>query len=422
LPDRAHEFAVLFLDVDHFKLVNDSLGHNIGDELLIEVVRLLKRCIRSKDVFARLGGDEFAILLDAIEDVPQAELIADRIRAILSFPLKLREHEVFTSVSIGIAHSSNDYSQPEEVLRDADIAMYRAKALGRAHYAVFDKTMHTCAVSRMKLEMDLRHVVEDLFLSQTSQLQLYYQPIVSLKKCAEGEAIVGFEALLRWSHPERGIISPGEFIPVAEETGLIVPMGRWILHEACSQLHRWQNELGLTQNLVISVNVSTQQFLQSDFISQLEQILWTTQIPPDCLKLEITESVLMEAAPQVTEQLEQLRQLGVRLSLDDFGTGYSSLSYLYRFPINTLKIDRSFVEGLGDGQNQVVQTVISLAHGLKMDVIAEGVETIEQVEQLQQMGCEYVQGFFFSRPVTKEKAKVLLAQPQKWDLAAQDKL
>jgi diguanylate cyclase (GGDEF)-like protein len=408
--DHSYEFAVLFLDVDHFKLVNDSLGHNIGDQLLIEIVRLVKRCIRTKDTFSRLGGDEFAVLLDTIGDVSQAQLIADRIRAVLSFPLRLNEHEVFTSVSIGIAHSSNGYSQPEELLRDADTAMYRAKAQGRAHYAIFDKEMHTHALSRLHMEMDLRHVVEDLFLNNTSQLQLYYQPIVSLAT----DCIVGFEALIRWFHPERGLISPAEFIPVAEETGLIVPIGRWVLHEACNQLRRWQEQSEEAKDLIMSINVSSRQLLQPDFISQISQILQATQISTSSIKLEITESVLMETAACVTDQLVQMQDLGVRLSLDDFGTGYSSLNYLYRFPINTLKVDRSFVDGLGSGQDQIVQTIIALAHGLGMDVTAEGVETPEQLAQLKALGCEFGQGYLFSRPVDQNAAELLFTQPHEF--------
>lgn len=406
-PEQSYEFAVLFLDVDHFKLVNDSLGHNIGDQLLIEIVRLVKRCIRTKDTFARLGGDEFAVLLETIEEVSQARLIADRIRAVLSFPLKLNEHEVFTSVSIGIAHSSNGYTQPEELLRDADTAMYRAKAQGRANYEIFDKEMHTNALSRLHMEMDLRHVVEDLFLNNTSPLQLYYQPIISLST----GVIVGVEALIRWIHPERGFISPVEFIPVAEETGLIVPIGRWVLHEACNQLRRWQEKPGQAQDLVMSINVSSRQLLQPDFTSQISQILQATQIAASSIKLEITESVLMETATCVTDQLAQMQDLGICLSLDDFGTGYSSLSYLYRFPINNLKVDRSFVDGLGSGQDQIVQTIIALAHGLGIDVTAEGVETAEQLARLKALGCEFGQGYLFSRPVEPESVELLFSQP-----------
>jgi EAL domain-containing protein (putative c-di-GMP-specific phosphodiesterase class I) len=263
--------------------------------------------------------------------------------------------------------------------------------------------MHTHALSRLHMEMDLRHVVEDLFLNNTSQLQLFYQPIVSLAT----ESIVGFEALIRWFHPERGCVSPAEFIPVAEETGLIVPIGRWVLHEACNQLRRWQERSKQAEKLVMSVNVSSRQLLQPDFIAQISQILQATKISTSSIKLEITESVLMEAAASVTDQLTQMQDLGVRLSLDDFGTGYSSLNYLYRFPINTLKVDRSFVDGLGSGQAQIVQTIIALAHGLGMDVTAEGVETPDQLAQLKALGCEFGQGYLFSRPVDQQAAERL---------------
>jgi diguanylate cyclase (GGDEF)-like protein len=402
---EAHQFAVLFLDVDHFKLVNDSLGHSVGDQLLISIVRLIKRCVRTTDTFARLGGDEFAILLDKVDESSQAQLIADRIRAVLSFPLRLREHEVFTSVSIGIAHSLGNYIHPEEILRDADTAMYRAKALGRSRHAVFDTIMHTNALSRLRLEIDLRHAVEELISTCTSQFQIYYQPIVSLTS----GRIVGFESLLRWFHPERGMVSPVEFIPVAEETGLILAIGRWVLQESCHQLQRWQEKLQ-QPDLMISVNVSGRQFLQADFIPQIEQVLVSTKVSTACLKLEITESVLMETAISVTERLEQLRDLGIRLSLDDFGTGYSSLSYLHRFPINTLKVDRSFVKGFSTDQDQIVQAIVTLAHSLKMDVVAEGIETPEQLQHLKQLGCEYGQGYLFSPPVSHDKAEQMLQE------------
>ena len=401
--EEATQFAVLFLDVDHFKLVNDSLGHSVGDQLLISIVRLINRCVRTKDTVARLGGDEFAILLDNINDSSQAQLIADRIRAVLSFPLRLREHEVFTSVSIGIAHSLENYTHPEEILRDADTAMYRAKALGRSRHAVFDTAMHTNALSRLRLEVDLRHAVEELISTCNSQFQIYYQPIVSL---TTGK-IAGFESLLRWFQPERGMVSPIEFIPVAEETGLILAIGRWVLQESCNQLQRWQEQLQ-QPDLTISVNVSGRQFLQADFIPQIEQVLASTQVSAACLKLEITESVLMETATSVTERLEQLRDLGIRLSLDDFGTGYSSLSYLHRFPINTLKVDRSFVKGFGTDQDQIVRAIVTLAHSLKMDVVAEGVETSAQLQHLVQLDCEYGQGYLFSPPVSADKAERML--------------
>jgi diguanylate cyclase (GGDEF)-like protein len=408
-PNNPFGFAVLFLDVDHFKLVNDSLGHSVGDRLLVEIARLVRRCIRSKDIFARLSGDEFAILIDEIEDVSQAQLIAERIRAVMSFPVSLGNQQVFTSVSVGIAHSSNGYQQAEDILRNADTAMYCAKALGRANYVIFDETMHTHALSRLQLEMDLRQAVEVMLLDQEAQLQVFYQPIVSLSK----GTICGFEALLRWFHPQRGMISPVDFIPVAEETGLIVTIGRWVLSQACRQVCEWQEKTGL-ENLQISINVSSRQFFHSDFVTQIEQVLKETGIQKSCLKLEITESVLMETGGRVTDQLRYLQDMGVRLSLDDFGTGYSSLNYLYRFPINTLKVDRSFVDGLDSGQQQIVKTIIALAHGLSMDVTAEGVETREQMKQLQALGCEYGQGYLFSPPVDLLKAEALLTESKNW--------
>ncbi len=407
---RCAAFAVLFLDVDHFKVVNDSLGHTLGDELLVAIARRLERCIRDHDIFARLGGDEFAILLKDVHDVELAEAIADRIKAVLSFPFKVAEREVFTSVSVGIAHSDNDsYQTPEDVLRDADIAMYRSKAQGRASATVFDSTMHNPVLSRLQIETGLRQAVQDLLLNQDPQFALHYQPIVALTT----GAIIGFEALLRWTNADIGRIAPLEFIPVAEETGLIVSIGRWVLQEACGQLGRWQRLPGCA-DLKLCVNVSSRQFLQPEFISDMQHILQSTQVDPACLKLEITESVLMETATAVTERLEQLREMGIHLSLDDFGTGYSSLSYLHRFPINTLKVDRSFIQRLATGQDQIVRAIVALAHGLKMDTVAEGIETAEQLSHLQSLGCEFGQGYLFSPPVPPEAAAQLLIQPPDW--------
>jgi diguanylate cyclase (GGDEF)-like protein len=413
LQARQDPFALLFLDVDHFKLVNDSLGHNAGDELLVEITRRLIPCIRRTDIFARLGGDEFAIMLNGVSNVTQAESIAEQIKAVLSLPFKIIDREVFASVSIGIAHSDNYYASPAEILRDADIAMYRAKSLGRSRAATFDTTMHANVVDRMQMEMELRRVVDQLFLDGTSHLHLYYQPIISLKT----GRIAGFEALIRWMHPERGIISPLEFIPIAEEIGLIIPIGQWVIQEACQQLQRWQTDLHLP-DLSMSINVSSRQFLQADFLPMVQQILEYTGISPACLKLEITESVLMETANTVIEQLEYLRDLGVRLSLDDFGTGYSSLSYLQQFPINTLKVDRSFISNLSEDQDQVVQAIVALTDGLDMDAVAEGIETAEQLAHLRTLGCEYGQGYFFSRPMTREHAEAMLVNNPHWpDLA-----
>jgi diguanylate cyclase (GGDEF)-like protein len=402
-------FALLFLDVDHFKLVNDSMGHNAGDQLLIAITQRLKPCIRRTDTFSRLGGDEFAIVLEGVTSAEQAQSIADQIKAVLSLPFKIFDREVFASVSIGISHSDNFYSTPEEILRDADIAMYRAKALGRSQSATFDKMMHENILDRMQVEMELRRVVDQLFLDGTSQLQLHYQPIVSLST----GRIVGFEALIRWMHPDRGTISPLDFIPIAEETGLIVPIGQWVLQEACQQLRQWQERLGMP-DLMMSVNVSSRQFLQADFLPGIEQMLDYTKIPPACLKLEITESVLMEAAKTVTDRLERLREMGIRLSLDDFGTGYSSLSYLHQFPINTLKVDRSFVNNLAHDQDQVVQAIVALTHGLDMDAVAEGIETLGQLKHLKMLGCEYGQGYLFSPPVNRDVAGQMLQDNPQW--------
>lgn len=407
------KFAVLFLDLDNFKLVNDSLGHQVGDRLLIAIAQRLKPLLRSTDTFARLGGDEFAILLEGLEETSQPQRVAHRIQQALSSPLTLNDHEVFISVSIGIALSCSSYTQPEEVLRDADIAMYRAKSSGeRLRYAVFDSVMHTDAVARLCLETDLRRTAEALpgFCVSTSaalplecQFQLHYQPIVSL---ATG-SVTGFEALLRWVHPTQGIISPSRFIPIAEETGLIGTIGGWVLQQACEQLRCWQVDFD-RPTLVISVNVSSQQFLQADFVVQVERVLERHSIPASCLKLEITESVLMETAPSTTIQLQQLKEMGVQLSLDDFGTGYSCLSCLQDFPLSTLKVDRSFISRIGEGQDQLVQTIITLAHNLGMNAVAEGVETPGQLAQLQALNCEFGQGYLFGKPMTLQAATALL--------------
>ncbi len=404
--NKHDHFSVLFLDVDQFKLINDGLGHNVGDQLLVEIARRLRQCLGSQETFARLGGDEFAILLHNSEGITQAQQLAHRLKLALATPLQLKDHEVFASVSIGISHSSNNYEHAEELLRDADTAMYRAKALGRERYVIFDQTMHTQTVTRLQFEIDLRRAVEELSTQGSSQFQLHYQPIVSLST----HQIIGFEALLRWAHPSRGLISPLDFIPIAEETGLIVPIGHWVLQQACQQLRQWQDQFQLHDELMMSVNVSSCQFLQPNFVSQIEAVLTATQLAASSLKLEITESVLMEAATAVMTQLEQLQTLNIRLSLDDFGTGYSSLSYLYHLPVHTLKIDRSFVQKLNQGQAKIVQTIIALTQSLEMNAIAEGIETAEQLRQLQEFGCEYGQGYFFSPPVPSETAEALLHQ------------
>lgn len=394
-------FAVLFLDLDRFKNVNDSLGHAVGDELLIGIARRLESHIRPVDRVARLGGDEFAILLDGIEDPSDATRVAERLQLELQLPFNIRGHDVFTSVSVGIAMSSTGYSGPDDVLRDADTAMYRAKALGKARHEIFDLEMHSRAVALLKLETDLRLAVE------RHEFLIQYQPIMKLGT----NDIHGFEALVRWQHPERGLLSPSEFIPIAEETGLIIPLGRWVLSEACRQTRIWQEEFAGCERLTLSVNYSGKQFMQSDVIEQIKLILEETGFDPTLLQLEITESAVIENTRTVTEMILQLRKLGIRLSMDDFGTGYSSLSYLHNFPIHTLKIDRSFISNKGEvGDNEIVRTIIMLARNLGLDVVAEGVETEEQLAYLQALDCEYAQGFLFYRPLDPDMVETKLRE------------
>jgi diguanylate cyclase (GGDEF)-like protein/PAS domain S-box-containing protein len=384
-------FAVLFLDLDRFKLINDSLGHMLGDRLLTATAGRLESCLRSCDTVARFGGDEFTILLDDIEDTVEATQLANRIHERLSAPFNLDGQRLYVTASIGIALSTTGYRRAEEVLRGADTAMYRAKSLGRSCYQVFDKAMHTRAVTLMQLESDLWQAIE------LGQFRVYYQPIISLQTAG----LAGFEALVRWQHPSRGLVLPEEFIRVAEETKLIVPIGRQILLAACLQLKAWQQHMLPTGSLSVSVNLSGRQLAQPDLIEQVTQILSETGLDPHNLKLEITESVIMENAESTIRTLEQLRSLGIHLQIDDFGTGYSSLSYLHRFPIDTLKIDRSFVSRMTNNckNSEIVGTIITLARNLGMGVIAEGVETAEQLRHLEQLNCDYAQGFLFSRPI-----------------------
>jgi len=398
-----HLFAVLFLDLDRFKNVNDSLGHTHGDLLLVAFAERLERALRPVDTLARFGGDEFAILLTGIADMTDAVRVAERIHDELSLPFTLDKNSAFTSASIGIAISSTGYDRPEDILRDADAAMYRAKENGKARSEMFDKSMHARAVSRLQLESDLRVGVEE------KQFSIYYQPIVAL----ETGRFTGFEALVRWNHPTRGLVSPVDFIPVAEETGLIVPLGKFVLDEACKKVKEWQQKSPSHRALSLSVNLSGRQVAQPDILDQVISALDESKLNPHCLKLEITESVVMENAEAATLMFKQLRALGVQLSIDDFGTGYSSLSYLHRFPLNYLKIDRSFVSRMttADDNSEIVRTIATLAHNLGMQVIAEGIETNQQFQQLKGLGCEYGQGFLFSHPVHEVDA---------WDLLLND--
>jgi len=395
-------FSVLFLDLDRFKVVNDSLGHLVGDQLLKAVACKLQTCLRPGDTIARLGGDEFTILLEDIKSNTEAVYVAERIQRELTQAFELEGRTVFASASIGIAPSTTGYERPEDILRDADTAMYYAKSLGGNCHQVFDKSMHVRAVKLMQMHNDLRAAIE------REQLVVEYQPIVSL----DTFRVIGFEALARWQHDEHGLISPGQFIPIAEETGLILPIGEWILREACSQLRRWQDLYPNALPLTISVNLSGKQFAQPNLIEQIEQVLEETHLTPSSLWLEITESVVIKNVEAASETCKRLRRLGVGLSIDDFGTGYSSLSSLHSFPISTLKIDGSFVSRMdGDNENtEIVRTIMSLAGNLGMDVIAEGVETLEQLTKLRTLGCGKGQGFFFSRPMPATDAENLLIE------------
>lgn len=394
----SHAFALLFLDLDRFKLVNDSFGHVIGDRLLIETAHRLQMCLRPADTVARMGGDEFTILLDEIQSLSDATNVADRIQKELTTPFLLNEQEVLISASIGIAVSTTEYDGPDDVLRDADTAMYRAKALGRARWVVFDKEMQAGNLALLQADVDLRRAVEQL------ELQLHYQPIVSVKS----GRIIGAEALLRWNHPHRGLIPPSEFIPIAERSGLIVPIGEWVLRTALAQSKAWL-DAGLPP-LRLGVNLSSRELKQKDLGAIIARALADTTLDPKCLGLELTEGVVMKNLEATLKTLNELDEMGVQLSIDNFGTGFSSLSHLKRLPINTLKIDRSLVRDITTDPDValIVTAVIALAHTLNLRVIAEGVETEEQLDFLRSKQCDAIQGFLFSRPVPAEMLTKLL--------------
>ncbi|NEQ35057.1 MAG: EAL domain-containing protein [Okeania sp. SIO3I5] len=403
-------FAVLTINLDRFKIINESHGHSMGDKLLIEIAQRIKTCLRPGDTVARIGSDEFVILLEKIDDREDAIGSATLIQEAIARPLELDGDKLSITASIGIVISSDDYKWAGDLVRDANIAMDQAKVQNPGSYLVFTSSMHSYVTEMMQLERDLRQAVDMLeefsfSCSIANTFLLNYQPIVSL---STGD-LVGFEALARWRNSERGMVSPIKFIPIAEETGLIIPLGQWVFWEACRQLQEWQKIYSQT-NLTIAINISSKQFSQSNLILQIQRILEKTGIDVQGLKIEITESVVMDNAESATKVLSHLRELGMQLSVDDFGTGYSSLSYLHRFPINTLKIDKSFVTNMGvNGENcEIVRAIVTLAHSLGLDVVAEGIETEEQLTQLKDLGCEYGQGYLFSKPVNVTEATALL--------------
>jgi len=384
-------FAVLFLDLDRFKHVNDSLGHEVGDELLMQIGQRLAESLRPGDTVARLGGDEFALLVHDVSGAGEASRIAERIQAVLQGTFVVGGHQVFSGASIGIALSSDGYERPEEMLRDADIAMYRAKSAGRGRYEVFDREMHRSAVALLRLETELRQAVE------REEFIAHYQPIVSL----DDLRIVGFETLVRWRHPRRGLVRPAQFIAVAEETGLIVPIGWWVVAESCRQIALWRQRFPVDPALTVSCNISGKLFHQPDVVERLVELIELHELDPEALRLEVTENVVLDHGEAVLDRLNRVRALGVGIQIDDFGTGYSSLSYLQRFRYDTLKIDRSFIHRLvapGDGQ-AIVQTILALGAHLDMNVIAEGIETVEQLRALKDLDCPQGQGFWFARPI-----------------------
>jgi diguanylate cyclase (GGDEF)-like protein/PAS domain S-box-containing protein len=391
-----HHFAVLFLDLDRFKLVNDSLGHLVGDRLLVEISRVLDGAVRPGDTVARLGGDEFTILLDDVVDPDEAIRVAQRIHEALAAPFDLEGKEVFVTASIGIAFSQAGYARPEDVLRDADTAMYQAKASGKARHQLFDASMHSRALRLLELENDLRRAVE------RSDFLLHFQPVVHI---GSGH-IVAFEALVRWDHPQRGLVAPAEFIALAEETGLIDAIGRWALREACATRRSWEH----ADPLSVNVNLSSRQLSQPDLVESVAEVLRATGLSPGLLTLEITETAVMQNPESAVGLLRGLKELGARVCIDDFGTGYSSLNYLLRLPADVLKIDRAFVTALGrdERNDKILAAIISLAGSLGLEVVAEGVETEEQRARLQALGCPYAQGYLFSRPVDAVRALALL--------------
>ncbi len=403
------QFALLFIDLDRFKSVNDSLGHGIGDKLLIQVARILVDVVRPTDLVARLGGDEFTILIDNIDEEKEAIAISNRIQESLQHPIIINDHTLTVTASIGIVIGSGLYCLAEDILRDADIAMYQAKGSGKACHQLFCQEMYEQTTHKLYLERELKRVLNN------QELFLQYQPILNI----ETRKLVGFEALLRWQHPHLGLVSPDEFIPLAEETGLILKLGEYVLREACFQMMNWQELYSPMPPLTISINVSSYELQCADLLKKIDRALADSGLPPGCLQLEMTESSLMKNSQLSRQNLKLLNDRGIGLSLDDFGTGYSSLSYLHNFPISTLKIDRSFTNTMQPGVSsfEIIRTIINLARTLAIDVVAEGVETVQQVEHLKTLNCEMGQGYLFSKPLGVEAATRYLQQQMESTLA-----
>jgi diguanylate cyclase (GGDEF)-like protein len=412
--DKTYVFAVLLLYLEGFAVINDGLGPSVGDQLLIEVSQRLTRHVRSIDSVARLGSNEFLVLLDDLKIDTNSSRVATRIQQEVALPFTVNGREVFLTASIGITASTTGYDQAEEMLRDAGAAMFRAKEMGKGSFSMFDSTMHAHALERLKLEADLRRALE------REEFLLQYQPIISLKT----GRIAGFEALLRWRHPDHGLISPSDYIHVAEDTGLILPIGRWAILQACQQLHNWRRHKTAWAKITMSVNLSSRQFNDPDLLPFIARVLKDTALSGEALKLEITESVMMENIESAAALLRKLKAHHIRTCIDDFGMGYSSLSYIQQLPIDYLKIDQSFIARIGDDAKtmEIIHTIISLAHTLKTKVIAEGVETAEQIACLKAWKCQYGQGYYFAKPLLVEEATEFLVMDHRWRMRKQGDL
>ena len=395
-------FAVVYLDFDRFKIINDSLGHNVGDELLVGLARRLESSIRAMDMVARMGGDEFAILLEAVKSTEEVIITVKRLHTSLEAPFEAYGNSIAMTASIGVVVNLLHYEQIDDILRDADIAMYHAKVNGKNGFRIFDIGMREQAENILKLESDLRKAIRN------KEFRIHYQPILSLKQ----QQLTGFEALVRWEHPERGLLYPADFIKGAEESGQIVPIGEWVLYEACRQMKQWQTEFNMESSLTISVNLSSRQFTQSDLVRQIEDVLEQTALSAESLRLELTEMTLIEDVETAVIIIERLRTLGVGVEIDDFGAGYSSLGYLRHLPVNNIKIDRSFISMLGVNKSGVaiIRAIIAMANSLDMKVIAEGIETLDQMNSLTELQCDYGQGFFFNKALDSDTAQALIKE------------